>query len=217
MNGKNSAVAVSINRSVVGKIPRDAPQKAWARFHSQWQPEAMNAHELAVNVWKGYSFAPVFKTRKIKADFSEAWHLALDYDCGDERAKFDNLLEDYVIKTYSSFLYYTPSSEPPAYKARVVFIFDKPYRTVEEYEKVIKAFAWRYPDSDQSTTDAARFFYGSLGAELRGQWSLLPQNIAAEVVDMHEKEAPTRAITPKRTLQTTAGRARATRPSQKNR
>jgi hypothetical protein len=194
---RDRQIEVSINRWATSKIPRNAKRGAWKTFHDNWKRESMGARDLAVEVYKGYSFAPCFNGRKIKADFDCAWHLALDFDCADERASFEHLLQDDLIEWFSSFLYYTPTSDPPAYKSRVVFIFDEPVLTVEAYEDIQAAFAWRFPDSDQSTTDAARFFYGSKKGDLHPQWSILPLESAKEIVRQHKAAIPKKAITAK--------------------
>jgi hypothetical protein len=189
---RDRQIEVSINRFATSKIPRDAPNSVWAKFHKHWECQTMGARELAIQVYKGYSFAPCFNGRKIKADFDHAWHLALDFDCADERAKIETLLKDDIVNFFASFLYYTPSSKPPAYKARVVFVLDGKVSTVDEYEAIQAAFAWRFPDSDQSTTDAARFFYGSYHCELFGAWSVLPLNVAQSIVEDYRRANPPR-------------------------
>ena len=189
-DGQNLPVEVFINKSAVGKIPRDAPRNAWTKFHANWNHEAMTARELAVNVWRGHAFAPVHNGRKVKEQFVGAWHLALDFDCADDRASFEELRKDSLIDICSSFLYYTPSSKPPAYKSRVVFIFDSPVMSLEKYEEILDTFAWWYPDSDQSTTDGSRFFYGSKGAEVYGNWSILPIKSAEYMIEQYRAEVP---------------------------
>lgn len=187
---KHHPIETYINQSAVGKIPRDAPRQAWKNFHKKWQTESLTAYDLAANVWRGYSFAPVFAERKVKRDFKLAWHIGLDFDCADERAEISQLMEDDIINYFSSFIYYTPSSKPPAYKSRVVFVFDKPISDVDQYEEILDAFAWWFPDTDQSTQDAARFFYGSKGAKLEGNWSVLPLKSATYIVDEYHKAVP---------------------------
>lgn len=194
---RDRQIEVSINRWATSKIPRNAKRGAWKTFHQHWEREMIGARDLAVQVYKGFSFAPCFNGRKIKDDFDMAWHLALDFDCADERASFEALLEDDLIEWFSSFLYYTPSSDPPAYKSRAVFIFDKPVLTVDKYEDIQAAFAWRFPDSDQSTTDAARFFYGSKQCALHPNWSILPLESASEIVRQHKAVKPKKTITAK--------------------
>lgn len=194
---RDHQIEVSINRWAVSKIPRDAKRGAWKTFHKHWHRETLGARELAVEVYKGYSFAPCFNGRKIKDDFDCAWHLALDFDCADHRSSFDHLMQDDLIDWFSSFLYYTPSSKPPAYKSRVVFIFDKPVKTLDEYEEIQDAFAWRFPDSDQSTTDGARFYYGSLKGKVEPNWSILPLDSAAEIVEQYREANPPKIVTAK--------------------
>lgn len=189
-NEKDRIISVGINRTAKGKIPRDAPKNAWAEFHRGWQYEQMTARDLAANVYRGFSFAPVFDGRKNRAHFTEAWHIALDFDCGDERASLEILQADDFIDYFCSFAYYTPSSKPHAYRSRVVFILDQPFTNADDYEAALSALAWWFPDSDQSTTDAARFFYGSQGAQVWTNWSILPRPSLDYVVEEWRKSSP---------------------------
>ena len=191
---RDYSIEVFINRWATSKIPRNAPRGAWRTFHENWKQEIVGARELAINVYRGFSFAPCFDGPKTKEHFTQAWHLALDFDCADERAHFDTLMEDDLINNHASFLYYTPSSKPPAYKSRVVFILDQPLTTVNDYERLVNAFAWRFPHSDQSATDAARFFYGSKDCELLANWSILPLASAWEIVKQYDEANPPRPL-----------------------
>jgi hypothetical protein len=188
--GKSHQIEISINRSVVDKMPDDATGAQWKAFHSAWNAETITAYDLAVNIWRGYGFTSIFDGWRAKSNFDRAWHVALDFDCGDERARIEELLEDDLIDWFSSFLYYTPSSKPPTYKSRVVFVFDRPISGLENYELVQKALAWRFPDSDQAAAEGARFFYGSKGATVQGNWSILPLESLKVLTDQYVASLP---------------------------
>src|SRR5690606_35990179 len=125
---------VYLNKSRTDKIERDAPVVEWAAFHRAWFPAELTARQLAIAVWKGYSFAPVFNGRKKKGNFREAWHIALDFDTEDERSTLDRLIQDDYIEYFASFLYTTPSHTPDAPRARAIWILDAPITDYEEYE-----------------------------------------------------------------------------------
>lgn len=170
---RDHRIKISINRTGVNKSARP----------NVWQAVEITAIQLAREIYKGFAFAPVFyENDRRKSSFKEAWHIALDFDCGDKRASYEELYKETIIDCYSSFAYYTPSNNPPAYKSRVVFLFDNPIKTVADYEAIQNAFSWWYPHSDKSTAEAARFFYGSKGAEPKQNWSILPLVSAKEIV-----------------------------------
>lgn len=158
---------------------------------AQWQSKDATVYELAADVYRGHPFTSIFKdNQRKKANFIESWFVALDFDCKDERASFDHLLTHDIIREFASFLYYTPSCDPPIYKSRVVFVLTRPARSVPEYEEILKAMAWLFPDSDQSTAEAARLFYGSKGRELKPLWGLLPIEVAREFIRRWQWEKP---------------------------
>lgn len=194
---RDHRIEVSINRSITNKMPADSEPADWGRYNLAWEFAELTAHELAVEVWRGNGFSAVFQNnRRKKMYFARAHHVALDFDCGDERAKISTLMEDDIINSFSSFLYYTPSSSAGAYKSRVVFVLQTPLYFVEEYEELQNALAWRFPHSDQATAEAARLFYGSKGAELLGNWSILPTGVVAELVRQWREVVPVKAPRP---------------------
>jgi hypothetical protein len=158
---------------------------------AKWELRRGTVYDLAADVYRGHPFTSVFRNNeRCKANFVESWFVALDFDCQDERASFDILLQNDTIREFGSFMYYTPSSKPPAYKSRVVFALVQPARSVTEYEEIQKAITWMFPDSDQSTAEAARLFYGSKGRDLHPLWGALPIEAAREFIRHWEWEKP---------------------------
>ena len=185
MEIKDKIIRYSVNKSHIGKLPRGAN---WGKFHNQWAQEWGTPHTLASDIYRGYSFAPLFNGRKVWDSFWQSWHIALDFDDGNE--SIDKLMSYDIVNFFSSFIYYTPSSKPPHYRSRVVFIFDNPILSADQFEEITNAFAWLFPTSDQSTTDAARFFYGSQKCKLHGIWSILPVDSAMEIVKQWKDSKP---------------------------
>ena len=93
--------------------------------------------------------------------FSSAQTLELDFDQGDDTSSIPYLLTDPFIAEYAAFLYSTLSSTPQAPKSRVVFVLDRPYTDANSYRQARSVLLCKYPQSDQSIKDAARFLYGS--------------------------------------------------------
>ena len=87
--------------------------------------------------------------------------LELDFDQGDETSSITYLLTDSFIAKHAAFLYSTLSSTPTAPKSRVIFVLDSPYFDADRYHRARLALLNRYPESDQSIKDVARFLYGS--------------------------------------------------------
>lgn len=189
-NHKQEQIAVMINRTVRGKVPTDATAADWQRYNSSFERQELTAHDLAAEIWRGYAFAPVFENgRRVKANFAAAWHIALDFDTGDERSALDSLAGDQFADWFASFAYTTPSSTAEAPRARLVFVFPhgEPITDIDEYEALYRALLWRYPAADQATKDAVRLFYGSPGCEVWGNWSIFPAAARAVAIDQHRE------------------------------
>lgn len=187
---RGRAIEVYLNRWVTGKIPDEATQDVWRKFHSKWEQEQTTARGLAVNIYKGYSFAPVFDGRKTKDNFLYAFHIALDFDSKDKRSSLDYLAQQDYINWFASFAYTTPSHTDEEPRARVVWVFEEPIRSRDEYETLYLALLHEYPWADQSAKDAARFFYGSKGAEVWANWSIFPQKARDYLVEQYRIAHP---------------------------
>lgn len=195
-----------INRSRPGsKIPKPVAGdevsykksiELYKEFHRHWEPVKTSAVEMCRNVYRGFSFAPMHSGRKIKANFSAAWHIGLDYD----HSSLAELQKDSMCAMYASFGYATPSSTKENPKSRIVIILDKPITDFEIYEDVLEAFVW-YSNwlADPQCIDAARFFYGSLKCEYWHNWSILPLDVAMDLrqqwLDANPKIAPSENYT----------------------
>jgi hypothetical protein len=179
-----------INRTVRGKMPTDATAEDWRRYNGSFERQDLTAHGLAAEIYRGYAFAPVFeKGRRVKDNFAAAWHIALDFDTGDERSSLQALAGDEFADWFASFAYTTPSSTATAPRARLVFVFphDEPITDISEYEELYRALLWRYPAADQATKDAVRLFYGSPGCELWANWSIFPAPARAVAIEQYRE------------------------------
>ena len=164
--------------------------RRWARFNGAFNGETHTAESLLAEIRRGHSFCCVlchddcgldhcgerwccperkndplhcgrpFGYRKT-SHFLSAQTLELDFDQGDLTSSIPYLLTDPFIATYAAFLYSTLSSTPQTPKTRVVFILDSPFTDADSYRQARSVLLYKYPQSDQSIKDAARFLYGS--------------------------------------------------------
>jgi hypothetical protein len=133
-------ISVMINRSIKGKMPSGATPADWQQYNAAWRLSDTTPYGLAGEVWRGYSFVSVFNRRRKKENFVKAHHIAFDFDSGD--SSLDALSQHEFINIFASFAYATPSSTPDNPRSRVVFIFDKPYADINEYETQYQALLW---------------------------------------------------------------------------
>lgn len=154
----------------------------WRDFSAGFRRTATTARGLAVAVYRGHAFTPVYHGRRKKANFVAAGHIALDFDTQDARSALETLAADEFAWLFASFAYTTPSHTPERPKSRLVFVFDAPLNDLERYETLYQALLWKFPAADQSTGDALRLFYGSAGCAVWPNWSLFPRAAQDELL-----------------------------------
>ncbi len=182
-------ISVMINRSIKGKMPTGATSEDWQRYNREWRLYQTTPYGLAGEIWRGYSFCPVFRNRRKKENFVEAHHIAFDFDKGN--ASLDALSKHEFVNFFASFAYSTPSSTEDNPRSRVVFIFDKPYTDLHEYEQLYQALLWWLElPADPSCKDALRLFYGSPGCKVWTNWSILPRSSADFVIEEWKAQLP---------------------------
>lgn len=178
---KHYPIAVMLNKSVKGKMPSGATREDWQAYNSSFVYTPTTPYGLAGEIWRGYSFCPVFSQRRKKENFKAAHHIAFDFDKGN--SSLDALSQHEFINIFSSFAYSTPSSTQDNPRSRVVFIFDQPYTNLKEYEQLYQALLWWLElPADPACKDALRLFYGSPGCKVWTNWSILPRSSADFVV-----------------------------------
>jgi len=185
--------------ALVGKAPAGFD---WARYYRTFRRVVMSPRELAVHVWRGYAFTPVWEGSRREECFVSAGHLAFDFDKGDETSSLDFLMRDGSFAwMFASFGYATPSSTPEAPRSRLVFVLEQPICDAGAYRAAYMAVAWWLAGdgalTDPACKDPLRLYYGSKGGEVRPNWSVL----GAATLDYVQEEYR-KAFPPRRALQT---------------
>lgn len=177
-----------------GKAPGTWKAAEWARFHRSFSLMTMTPRELAVHVWRGYSFTPVFEGARRAECFQRAYHIAFDFDAGDESSSLPFLMErpGTFAWMFASFGYSTPSSTDEHPRSRVVFILDFPIASADEYRAAYAAVAWRMAEegsyTDPACKDPVRLYYGSPNCKVVTNWSVLSR-LSLEVLLSEHAEA----------------------------
>jgi hypothetical protein len=185
--------------ALVGKAPAGFD---WARYYRTFRRQVMTPRELAVHVWRGYAFTPVWEGSRREECFVSAGHMAFDFDKGDETSSLDFLMrEGSFAWMFASFGYATPSSTPASPRSRLVFVLEQPIFNAAEYRAAYMAVAWWLAGdgalTDPACKDPLRLYYGSKGGEVRPNWSVL----GAATLDYVQEEYR-KAFPPRRALQT---------------
>ena len=194
-----NAFNVSINRLFAGeKLGPQAVDKRWPRFTGGFQNETHTLDSLIRELSLGHAVCCVlgscddlncsrpFGWRQ-SSHFVETSLLYMDHATGDEASSIPHLSADPFIKSYSAYLYSTPSSTPEYPKSRVVYQVAQAISDPINYRRAVLALLYRYPSADRSTHDPARFFYGAKpGTEIVRLGNILPLATLDELVRKFE-------------------------------
>lgn len=151
-------------------------------------------------------------------DFKHGKHI-VEYEYGSYSVCLDYLMRPESLSWYfSSFAYSTPSSTEEHPKSRVVFIFDKPIATADRFKEVYQALAWMFEQegskADDQCSDPLRLYFGSPGAKMVGNWSMLNSGACDEYIKLYNESqppAPMQIPQQKRQLNVDEGKATALR------
>ncbi len=175
----------------------------WAAYYRTCRRALLTPRELAVHVWRGYAFMPVWERARREENFIGAGHVALDFDAGDETSSLDYLMRPGTFAwLFASFGYTTPSHTDEAPRARLVFVLQDAIGDPAEYRAVYQAVAWAIArdgsQTDPSCKDSLRLYYGSPGCVVSPNWSVLGTATIKQIRDeydaAHPAAAPTRPL-----------------------
>lgn len=190
LQGKQYPLSVMLNTSIRGKMPKGASDEQWTEYYRHFTPANVTAHELAVHIWRGFSFCPVYHSRRKQDNFEKAGHIAFDLDT----TGLDKIAAVEWVDYFASFAYSTPSSTPEKPKSRVVFILELPITDKEEYRTLYHALAWRFAQegipTDPQCKDVLRLYYGSEKCSLWGNWSILPRGAIDSMIEDWRQAVP---------------------------
>ncbi len=167
----------------------------WAAYYATFEKSLMTPRELAIHIWRGFAFTPVWATARREENFVSAGHIAFDFDAGDTTSGLDYLMRDGTFAwMFASFGYSTPSSTPENPRSRLVFVLEYPIDNAQEYRNVYQAVAW-YMALDGSHTDPAckdplRLYYGNKDCAIKTNWSVLTKATIDYVVADYRENNP---------------------------
>jgi len=183
---------IMTSTALVGKAPA---RFNWTPFYRTFRPAAMTPRELAIHVWRGHPFTPVWQSARREENFVSAGHVAFDFDTGDETSSLDYLMRDGTFAwMFASFGYSTPSSTPDAPRSRLVFVLEFPIHDPAKYREMYQAVTW-FIAADGSYTDPAckdplRLYYGSPRCKVAPNWSVLGAAVIKHAVTEYRAAHP---------------------------
>jgi hypothetical protein len=184
-----------------GKAPKTWKPADWARYNKTLHRLTLTPREMAIHVWHGHAFTPVFTEARKEQYFKWAYHIALDFDAGDETSSLPFLMEipGTFAWMFASFGYSTPSSTEEHPRSRVVFVLDFPILSPDEYRAAYAAVAWRMAEegsaTDPACKDPLRLYYGSPKCKVSANWSVLSERSLAVLLDEYREAHPPQPYT----------------------
>ncbi len=158
----------------------------WREFNGGFQNfDLPSTEQLIWAIQEGFAYTAQHANYRKRDNFICGQHIGLDFDTGDERSSFKNLLENDFIHRNASFLHTTYSHKDTAPRARVIFILEHPIFSKEKYSLLTEAFAHTFSVSDgadQSCKDPVRLFFGATNCRVLKLNHSLSLRDAAEIV-----------------------------------
>ncbi len=187
---RNMPVGYMLNCSVAGKMPANATSAQWRHFHTSWQQVETSVIDLARNIYRGWSFCPLFNPPKRRENFVSASTIAFDFD----HHGLESLRDTGLVYMNAAFVYATPSSTPDNPRCRAVFVFDEPVTDSAEFTDIYHALAWWFGGegftTDPACKDPLRLYYGSPRGAMWHNWSVLPRETCRVYVEQWRDAVP---------------------------
>lgn len=154
-----SEFKIAINRQRF--VEKPGREMDWETFNNQFVNVEADVMRLCNAIYMGYSYCPWMDGKRKVENFQLAQHIAVDMDCSDSRADIERLTLHPLVQTYGAIIHETPSHQPDAPRARIIFILDEPITDAAAYKVAIQVVTDLFDGSDPACVDAARFFFGN--------------------------------------------------------
>lgn len=154
-------VKVAIHDVAFIAKPDKEPDFDWAHFNSSFTNVEVEPLDFINAIYCGRAYCPWMTGPRKVDNFLLAQHIAVDMDCGDERATLEVLQQHPLVQAYGAIIHQTPSHTDAAPRARVIFLLDQPITAAEGYKAAVQTVTSLFAGADLACVDAARFFFGN--------------------------------------------------------
>ena len=151
--------ALSVNRTIRGKLAKDATPGEWARFNDAFEACELTAAEIAAVIQDGYAIAPVHAGRRKRANWRLAQHIGIDLD--DGALSWDEVTDLPLVARHAAIVHMTASSAPAHPRMRVLFLLDEPLTDPDGYTRAVGAMLQHFRTADPHCADPSRLFFGA--------------------------------------------------------
>ena len=162
---------LSVNRTISGKLPKDATPAQWARFNDAFENCELSAAQIAAEIQAGHAIAAVHHGRRKRDNWRMAQHIGIDLDDGS--MSWDEVTALPLVDHHAAIVHTTASSTPAHPRMRVLFLLDEPCDDPDTYTVIVGCFLRAFATADPHCSDPSRLFFGAPDCSLL----LQPANI----------------------------------------
>ena len=155
---------LAVNRTIRGKLPKDATPARWAAFNDAFTNVELTAAQIAAEIQAGHAIAAVHHGRRKRDNWRMAQHIGIDLD--DGALSWDEVTALPLVDHHAAIVHMTASSTPAHPRMRVLFLLDEPCDDPDTYTFIVGCFLRAFATADPHCSDPSRLFFGAPGCAL---------------------------------------------------
>ena len=155
---------LAVNRTISGKLPKDATPAQWARFNDAFTNVELSAAQIAAEIQAGHAIAAVHDGRRKRDNWRMAQHIGIDLD--DGALSWDEVTALPLVDHHAAIVHMTASSTPAHPRMRVLFLLDEPCDDPDTYTVFVGCLLRAFSTADPHCSDPSRLFFGAPGCAL---------------------------------------------------
>jgi hypothetical protein len=153
------AYLLAVNRTIRGKLPKDASPATWARFNDAFQTCELTPGEIAAEIRAGYAIAAIHDGRRKRDNWRMAQHIGIDLDDGS--LSWDDIVNMPLVADHAAIIHTTASHRPDNPRYRVLFLLEDPIDTPDSYAYIVGCMLRAFATADPLCKDPSRLFFGA--------------------------------------------------------
>lgn len=165
------AYLLAVNRTIKGKLPKDATPGQWARYNDAFTNVELSAAEIAAEIRDGYAIAAQHDGRRKRVNWRLAQHIGIDLDDGSR--SWDDIVNMPIVAKSAAIVHTTASHTPQHGRYRVVFLLEDVVTDPDTYTLFVGCMLRAFGTADEHCRDASRLFFGAPDCSLL----LMPGNV----------------------------------------
>ena len=158
------AYLLAVNRTIRGKLPKDATPGQWARYNDGFTNVELTAAEIAAEIQAGYAIAAQHDGRRKRDNWRLAQHIGIDLD--DGALSWDEIVNLPWVAQSAAIIHTTASHTPAHGRYRVVFLLEDEIRDPDTYTLLVWCLLQAFETADPHCKDPSRLFFGAPGCGL---------------------------------------------------